>query len=175
MNHIPQWHVCRRGCVSFFSYTFFQWGKKGTLYNTLLMNTWRRKKNCVPMCTTYQILDFLFLLIFFFHVILIFCIVLYNFVRLWYFLLADFVVVCFTCMMIYFCQCIHYFSVKMLEPSWQKQYCGHWLVIITVVIMIISSCSSSSSAPTDEWLFSVSFILYLKARFRQTNERSNLN
>ena len=104
----------------------------------------------------------------------IFCIVLYNFVRLWYFLLADFVV-CFTCMMIYFCQCIHYFPVKMLEPSWQKQYCGHWLVIITVVIMIISSCSSSSSAPTDEWLFSVSFILYLKARFRQTNERSNLN
>ena len=96
----------------------------------------------------------------------IFCIVLYNFVRLWYFLSADFFV-CFTCMMIYFCQCIHYFPVKMLEPSWQKQYCGHWLVIITVIIMIISSCSSSSSAPTDEWLSSVSFILDLKARFHQ--------
>ena len=115
-----------------------------------------RKKIVSPCAPLIKYWIFFFLLnhfLFSCNIKSIFCIVLYNFVRLWYFLLADFVVVCFTCMMIYFCQCIHYFPVKMLEPSWQKQYCGHWLVIITVVIMIISSCSSSSSAPTDEWLF----------------------
>ena len=167
-------HLQERLCEFFLTLSFSE-GKKE---HSTIHSWWTHGKN-KKLCPHLSNIGFFFLLdhfLFSCNIKSIFCIVLYNFVRLWYFLSADLFFIFYVYDDLFLSvYSLNYFPVKMLEPLWQKQYCGHWLVIITVVIMIISSCSSSSSAPTDEWLFSVSFILYLKARFCQTNEQSNLN